>query len=324
MFFGITLLSFHILTIRADVSNLSIEKGEKADKIVNGNEVYPRYNYPYQALYVDGHLKCGGTIIGRRHVITADHCIKRKTPRRNTYVIVGEHEVSRAFGPNAEATFGSNLIRVKKFIEPKGQVRGNRKDIAILQLERDIRYTDRIKPACIPARDAGNYAGRNAVVTGWGSTRGHSYAGRNTFLNPRRPQKVLLEATIKVLAPSSRQCKRHFWNKPHMLCAYRQGYDTCQGDSGGPMTIQENGKYVLIGVISSGRGCAVEDEAGVYTRVSFFHDWIVQTVSDICTPRSSGGRGSTKPLISNSASAGIHLLEIIFLIDSLFTGNTKS
>ncbi len=56
------------------------------------------------------------------------------------------------------------------------------------------------------------------------------------------------------------------------------GKDTCQGDSGGGLYIMDqiNGKnkYVTSGVVSNGYGCAQVGWPGLYTRVSYYLDWI--------------------------------------------------
>ena len=40
------------------------------------------------------------------------------------------------------------------------------------------------------------------------------------------------------------------------------GIDACSGDSGGPLICEENGKAVLVGITSRGKGCAMVDNPG--------------------------------------------------------------
>jgi len=59
---------------------------------------------------------------------------------------------------------------------------------------------------------------------------------------------------------------------------YNGGKDTCQGDSGGGLYVKETNsgktKIIVSGITSFGTGCARAGYPGVYTRVSFFADWI--------------------------------------------------
>ncbi|KAL1484201.1 hypothetical protein MTO96_032689 [Rhipicephalus appendiculatus] len=64
-----------------------------------------------------------------------------------------------------------------------------------------------------------------------------------------------------------------------MYCAYRIGTDSCQGDSGGPaMTRDVRGRYLQVGIVSFGRGCARKNIPGVYARVDVFAPWLKKVV----------------------------------------------
>lgn len=63
-----------------------------------------------------------------------------------------------------------------------------------------------------------------------------------------------------------------------MLCAGRMdidGVDGCFGDSGGPLIY----KGVVVGLVSFGYECGLKYYPGVYTKVSYYTDWIIKTIS---------------------------------------------
>ena len=66
-----------------------------------------------------------------------------------------------------------------------------------------------------------------------------------------------------------------------MLCAGypKGGKDSCGGDSGGPLVWHSAGGAILLGVVSFGKGCALDHKYGVYTRVSSYRDWIDRVVA---------------------------------------------
>jgi len=56
------------------------------------------------------------------------------------------------------------------------------------------------------------------------------------------------------------------------------GKDSCRGDSGGPLFTWKGDKAMMIGVVSRGNGCANKDQAGVYTQLTSFLDWIEKNI----------------------------------------------
>ena len=59
------------------------------------------------------------------------------------------------------------------------------------------------------------------------------------------------------------------------------GKDACNGDSGGPVVwLSEHNRYVLVGAVSFGFGCARPGVPGVYTAVSYFLRDIRSAIDD--------------------------------------------
>merc|ERR1712238_502818 len=59
-----------------------------------------------------------------------------------------------------------------------------------------------------------------------------------------------------------------------------KGRDACVGDSGGPLIRKGEtpSEDTLVGLVSWGVGCARDGIPGVYARVSYYYDWIVDTI----------------------------------------------
>jgi secreted trypsin-like serine protease len=265
-----------------------------AGRIVGGAEV-TKYSLPYQVnIQANGYM-CGGTIINKRYVLTAMHCLfdatKKRHPVNSVKVIAGEHTICD--GVNE----GGQMIEVEKFIERADYNKPNmlNNDIAILKLKADIKFTDKVKPACLPTDTSKTFVGATATVSGWGGTVGHTPAEGQQPTFQQKTSCVLKATNVKILASNAENCAyMTSGENKATICAYETKTDSCQGDSGGPLVVVENGKYVVVGVVSYGAGCA-HTTPGVYARVTSYLDWIKTNTADGSCGGSTGATTTKKP-----------------------------
>jgi len=116
-------------------------------------------------------------------------------------------------------------------------------------------------------------------VTGWGATE---LGLRSQVLLKASLPLVTNELCIEIVR---NQIGTHIWHK--QICAGGEvNVDSCGGDSGGPL--QAFGKYngtsvrmIQHGVVSYGLlACGTEGVPGIYTRVAYYIDWILDTMTD--------------------------------------------
>ncbi|XP_037049472.1 uncharacterized protein LOC119083777 isoform X4 [Bradysia coprophila] len=250
---------------------ISIAKQTAQRRIVGGDDA-GFGSFPWQAYIRIGSSRCGGSLISRKHVVTAGHCVARASPRQ-VHVTLGDYVINSAVEPLPAYTFGVRKIDVHPYFKFTPQA--DRFDVSVLTLERPVHYMPHIAPICLPEKNE-DFLGKFGWAAGWGA------------LNPgsRLRPKTLQAVDVPVI--ENRICER--WHRanginvviyPEMLCAgYRGGgKDSCQGDSGGPLMHEKNGRWYLIGVVSAGYSCATRGQPGIYHRVPYTVDWISYVTS---------------------------------------------
>jgi len=243
-----------------------------SNRIVGGKEVSPKHKYPFQ-VWLQGAGSCGGSIINKRYVLTAAHCLfgagGKLEKAENMYIQAGAQDMC------AEG----QIIMIEKVIVRSDYNKDLANDVAILKLSEDIKFTDKIKPVCLPEQTK-DYTGQTATVSGWGTTVAYN-PGQKAPDSPI--QCALKETSVKVLPSSDKECNiATGGDSKTRLCVWAKGTGSCQGDSGGPLTVVEGGHYVQIGVVSYAAGCGTttSEGAGVYARVSNYVDWIKKVTAD--------------------------------------------
>lgn len=239
-------------------------------RIVGGTQTAPGH-YPWQVALIsdDGYQYCGGTLVARQWVLTADHC----EVDTDDWVRVQSNDLMT--GPWRDV---AEVIR-----HPQADAQGDdatlRYDVALLRLSAPV---DDARPLVVADTSESSLwaAGKLLTITGWGETEDDS-----------TPPNLLREARVPRVADAT--CSSlygSYFHQASMFCAgYQQGgTDTCQGDSGGPIIAptrdaadrRNPAHWRLVGVTSWGVGCADPDAPGVYARITepSIRTWITATI----------------------------------------------
>uniref|UniRef100_T1IUY0 Peptidase S1 domain-containing protein n=1 Tax=Strigamia maritima TaxID=126957 RepID=T1IUY0_STRMM len=215
---------------------------------------------------------CGSSLIARNYAITAAHCVHGKRAKE-LLLTLGDHDLKNNWEP-----LKSQDRQVQSVLAHPGFVPSTfENDLALLRFSPPVRYARNIIPVCLPVNDD-DHSDEAAIITGWGRMRDGGIMST-----------VLREASVNVM--SNRECRNIYSRSPlrHLvnitdgyLCAgiMEGGIDACDGDSGGPLVVQRKDKrWVLVGITSSGFGCAQPNTPAFYTRVSHYRKWIKDTVT---------------------------------------------
>ncbi|KAI4459021.1 tryptase-related [Holotrichia oblita] len=222
-------------------------------------------------------VKCGGTLINRRYVLTAGHCINEREGKL-VNVILGEHNTTTPIDCHFNACAPRpKVIAIEKITQHPGWVSGSPQffdDIALLRLAEDVQFSEFIQPICLPTvKSQLPPPSTKLTVVGWGRTESEA---PNDI---KRKGVIYRQDSSKCMNTISIPLRKT------QICVGGGIVDSCKGDSGGPLMMSTKGTdggkiWHLVGVVSLGydNPCGSPGQPGIYTSVSEYLDWIRQTM----------------------------------------------
>ncbi|XP_017841549.2 transmembrane protease serine 9 [Drosophila busckii] len=278
LFIYLTVLLLAEQSVQAQIAFTKLPCTVRNPKIVGGSEA-ERNEMPFivSLMRRGGHF-CGATIIHERWILTAGHCICNGLNEimKPTQIqgVAGLHSIREYHN---SINNGPDAVRVDfKRIVPHPQYNCNnvQHDIALLELLHPIEFTSHIQPSCInsdKALDSAEQEHEFGTVSGWGWTQENQAEGERS--------DILRKATVKIW--NNIACERSYRalgksnsiTDTQMCAGYMNGQiDSCWADSGGPLMSKDH--HYLLGVVSTGIGCARPGLPGIYTRVSKYVPWM--------------------------------------------------
>uniref|UniRef100_A0A182IUU5 Peptidase S1 domain-containing protein n=1 Tax=Anopheles atroparvus TaxID=41427 RepID=A0A182IUU5_ANOAO len=225
---------------------------------------------------------CGSSLIAPSFLLTAAHCVVSKSYGSPQMVRMGTLNLLTVANDEVQDRTVKHIIT-----HPNYKPSRRYDDIALIEVVSPFLFDQLVKPVCLSTSLEDVDSTQLLLAAGWGQTETRSSSPDALFI---------ANLTTVPIDECGKQFGKVTFGKKKALthgirhsqyCAIGEALDelhrsdTCEGDSGGPLYYTADSdvaeKYYQVGITSFGMNCG-SSVPSVYTRVTFYLDWIVSHV----------------------------------------------
>ncbi|XP_065335821.1 uncharacterized protein LOC135936798 [Cloeon dipterum] len=238
--------------------------------------------HPWHATIQGDGFACGGSLVSKRAVLTAAHCIEGQRAE--------DFEVT--IGMYNRTVFNSTEIQIKTpsrlKVHPKYSRGKFHYDVGLMIFDKGFELTDHVRPICLWNEDTNldAVAGKSALVAGYGYFKNYSHP--ETLQEAQIPIRSHLECYHSLRKYYGARLKPG----DNFCAGYTNGTTVCNGDSGSSLSLEKDGRWFIRGIVSFAKSKKVKingaeakvcdpDAFPLFSDVAYYMDWIVHNTPGI-------------------------------------------